>query len=243
MRDYLLQIKAVPGVKGCAVLDIGRGELHRLLPASIAPDFMDQLSAKLLKMAAEMQPGEQSEFRFGEQACVVKRLVRGILFVQAKLGFDLDALQLTLKATSSAIDRMLKSAQVTRNADYDFTQPEYLESVIKAFSLCAEYFKMSLGHTLVAKRMQKAKDNVSSLFPFVNHLAVDQNGRIYPLKGQSLVLDASANEAFARWLGGFVNLASSGKPELANFDVRSVTKPVAATLQDSNFYGMLEAVV
>lgn len=242
MRDYLLQIKAVPGVKGCAVLDLGRRELHPLLPASVAPDFMEQLSAKLLKLAGEMQPGEQSEFRFGEQACVVKRLVRGILFVQAKLGFDLAALQLTLKATSAAIDRLLRAAPVVRHNDYDFTQPEYLESVLRAFALCADHFKESLGHALVAKRMQKAKDNVASLFPFVNHLAVDQNGRIYPLKGHSLVLDAGANEAFARWLGGFVDLATSGKPELAQFNLRAVTKPVGQTLLESDFYGMLEAV-
>lgn len=243
MRDYLLQIKAVPGVKGCAVLDLGRRELHPLLPASVAPDFIEQLSAKLLKMAGEMQPGEQSEFRFGEQACVVKRLVRGVLFVQAKLGFDLAGLQLTLKATSAAIDRLLRSAPVARNTDYDFTTPEYLESILQAFALCAEHFKTSLGHALVAKRMQKAKDNVASLFPFVNHLAVDQNGRIYPLKGHSLLLDASSNEAFARWLGGFVALAIGGKPELADFDIRTVTKPVRKTLQECNFYGMLEAVV
>jgi hypothetical protein len=242
VRDYLLQIKAVPGVKGCAVLDLGRRELHPLLPANVAPDFMEQLSVKLTRLAGEMQPGEQSEFRFGDQACVVKRLVRGVLFVQAKLGFDLANLQLTLRATSAAIDRLLRAAPAVRNHDFDFTQPEYLEAVLRAFALCAEHFKVTLGHALVAKRMQKAKDNVASLFPFVNHLAVDQNGRIYPLKGHSLVLDASANEAFARWLKGFIDLATSGKNEPERFDIRTITKPVANMLRESNFYGMLEAV-
>ena len=242
MRDYLLQIKAIPGVKGCAVLDVGRREMHPLLPAATAAEFIESLAERLVQMAAQLQPGEQVEFRFENQSCLVRRLVRGILFVQGKLGFDLDQLNLTLRATGSAIDRSLKSAQSQRALSYDFTNPEYLESILKAFSLCADHFKMHLGHTLVAKRMQKAKDNVASLFPLVNDLVVDQNGRVYPIKGRSLDLDHSANEAFARWLSGFINLSIGGRPELAQFNMREVTQTVATPLHDSNFYGTFAAV-
>lgn len=242
MRDYLLQIKAVPGVKGCAVLDLGRREMHPLLPATSSGEFAERLAERLVKLADQLQPGEQVEFRFEKQACLVRRLVRGILYVQGKVGFDGDALQLTLRASSSAIDRLLKSAQSTRSLSYDFTRPEYLQAVLKTFGLVAEHFKSRLGHTLVAKRMQKAKENVASLFPMVNQLVVDQNGRVYPLKGRALDLDATANEAFARWLSGFINLASASKPELADFDLRELTRDVAATLDDSNFYGTLKAV-
>lgn len=242
MRDHLLQIKAVPGVRGCAVLDIGRREMHPLLPAAVAPEMIERLADRLANLAGQMQPGEQAEFRFGEQSCLVRRLVRGMLFVQAKLGFDLQTLQLTLKMTASAIDRALKSAQTQRVVDYDYTQPDYLPAVLKAFELCANHFKLALGHTLVAKRMQKAKENVSSLFPIVNHLVVDQNGRVYPVKGQVLQPDQMANEAFARWLAGFVNLASLGQPPGHRFNLREVTKSVAEPLDDSNFYSMFEAV-
>jgi len=243
MRDYLLQIKSVPGVRGCVVLDIGRRQMHPLLPASSSPEFLERLTDRLSRLAQEMQPGEQSEFRFGEQACLVRRLVRGILFVQAKIGFDLHTLQLTIKATASAMDRALKSAQSRRVVEYDFSQPEYLTAVLKAFELCADHFKVSLGHTLVAKRMQKSKENVASLFPFVNNLVVDQNGRVYPVKGRTLEPDFSSNEAFARWLAGFLNLASLGKERMDLKRVREITKQVAEPLDDSNFYGMLEAVL
>ena len=244
MRDHLLQIKAVPGVRGCAVLDIGRREMHPLLPASVAPEFIERLGDRLARLASQMQPGEQAEFRFGEQSCLVRRLVRGVLFVQAKLGYDLKTLQLTLKVTASAIDRALKSAQTRRAVDYDFSKPEYLQSVLKAFELCSDHFKPSLGHTLAAKRMQKAKENVASLFPIVNHLVVDQNGRVYPVKGQVLSPDHTTNEAFARWLAGFLNLATAGQSGGAtSYNVREITRSVAGTLDDSNFYGMLEAVL
>jgi hypothetical protein len=242
VRDYLLQIKAVPGVKGCAVLDLGRREMHPLLPATSSHEFAERLGERLTHIAEQLQPGEQVEFRFDKQACLVRRLVRGVLYVQGKAGFDMSALQLTLKATSSAIDRLLKSAHSQRNLSYDFTNPVYLTAVLRAFALCAEHFKSHLGHTLVAKKMQKAKENVSSLFPLVNDLVVDQNGRVYPLKGRALDLDASANEAFARWLSGFINLASATKPELAQFDLRELTREVATPLDDSNFYGVFKAV-
>lgn len=242
MRDYLLQIKAVPGVKGCAVLDLGRREMHPLLPASASHEFAEKLAERLARLADQMQPGEQVEFRFEKQACLVRRLVRGVLYVQGKVGFDVKALQLTLRASASAMDRLLKSAQSQRSLSYDFTNPDYLTSVLKAFSLCADHFKQHLGHTLVAKKMQKAKENVSSLFPMVNDLIVDQNGRVYPIKGRSLDLDASANEAFARWLSGFINLASVSKPELAHFNLRDLTRDVASALDDSNFYGTFKAV-
>jgi len=242
MRDYLLQIKAVPGIKGCAVLDVGRREMHPLLPAASTPEFADHLAERLVHLAQEMQPGEQVEFCFDKQACLVRRLVRGVLFVHGKTGFDANALNLTLRAVGSTIDRALKSAQNQRALSYDFTNPEYLDSVLKAFALCAEHFKIHLGHTLVAKRMQKAKENVASLFPLVNDLVVDQNGRVYPLKGRRLDLDASANEAFARWLSGFVSLCTLGRPDLAAFSLRDTTKPVATPLHDSNFYGTLAAV-
>jgi hypothetical protein len=242
MRDHLLQIKAVPGVKGCAVLDIGRREMHPLLPATTSSDFVQSLADRLLRLSAQMQPGEQVEFRFDKQACLVRRLVRGVLFVQGKIGFDIETLNLTLRACASAIDRALKSAQSRRALSYDFTNPEYLEAILKVFSLCADHFKMHLGHTLVAKRMQKAKENVSSLFPVVNGLVVDQNGRIYPIKGRALELDSSANEAFARWLMGFLNLAMAGQPGMEPLDVREFTKSVAAPLDDSNFYQTLQAV-
>lgn len=242
MRDYLLQIKAVPGIKGCAVLDVGRRELHPLLPAASTPEFADNLAERLVHLAQQMQPGEQVEFCFDKQSCLVRRLVRGVLFVHGKTGFDANALNLTLRAIGSTIDRALKSAQNQRALGYDFTNPEYLDSVLKAFALCSDHFKMQLGHTLVAKRMQKAKENVASLFPLVNDLVVDQNGRVYPLKGRRLDLDVSANEAFARWLSGFVNLCIGGRPDLVDFNLRDVTKPVATPLHDSNFYGVLAAV-
>jgi len=242
MRDYLLQIKAVPGVKGCAVLDLGRREMHPLLPANSSGEFAERLAERLVRLADQLQPGEQVEFRFESQACLVRRLVRGILYVQSKAGFDVHALQLTLRSSCSAIDRLLKSAQSTRSLSYDFTNPEYLQAILRTFALCADHFKTQLGHSLVAKRMQKAKENVSSLFPLVNDLVVDQNGRVYPIKGRQLALDASANEAFARWLSGFINLASASKPELANFDLRELTRDVATPLDDSNFYGILKAV-
>ena len=162
MRDYLLQIKAVPGVKGCAVLDIGRRELHPLLPAASEHEYIEKLAERLVSLAAQLQPGEQIEFRFDKQACLVRRLGRGIIFVQGKLGVDLKSLQLTLRATSSAIDRALKSAQGQRALSYDFTQPAYLEAVLKTFAIFADHFKAYLGHTLVAKRMQKARDNVAT---------------------------------------------------------------------------------
>jgi hypothetical protein len=242
VREYLLQIKAVPGIKGCAVLDIGRREFHPLLPASATAEFTERLAERLTRLAGQLQPGEQIEFRFDQQACLVRRLVRGILYVQGKIGFDANSLQLTLRACASAIDRLLKSAQSQRALGYDFNNPDYLTSVLKAFSICADHFKAKLGHTLVAKRMQKAKENVASLFPMVNDLVVDQNGRVYPLKGRSLQLDYSANEAFARWLSGFINLASASQSDTADFDVRELTKSVAAPLDDSNFYGTLKAV-
>jgi len=242
MRDYLLQIKAVPGVKGCAVLDLGRREMHPLLPATASSDFTQRLAERLLALANQLQPGEQVEFRFDNQSCLVRRLVRGVLYVQGKTGFDMNALQLTMRASASAMDRLLKSAQSRRSLSYDFTNPEYLPAVLKAFALCAERFKAHLGHTLVAKRMQKAKENVASLFPLVNDLVVDQNGRVYPLKGRGLDLDANANEAFARWLSGFITLASASKPELAQFDLRELTREVAAPLEDSNFYATFKAV-
>lgn len=242
MRDHLLQIKAVPGVKGCAVLDVGRREMHPLLPASSSSEFAERLAERLMNLADQLQPGEQVEFRFDKQACLVRRLVRGVLYVQGKAGFDMNTLQLTVRATSSAIDRMLKSASTQRNLNYDFTNPDYIHAVLRAFALCAEHFKSHLGHTLVAKKMQKAKENVASLFPLVNDLVVDQNGRVYPRKGSTLSLDASANEAFARWLSGFINLASASKPELAQIDLREITRPVAAPLDDSNFYGVFKAV-
>ena len=183
MRDFLLQIKAVPGVKGCAVLDLGRREMHPLLPASSSGEFAERLAERLVRLADQLQPGEQVEFRFDKQACMVRRLVRGVLYVQGKAGFD-----------------------------------------------------------MVAKKMQKAKENVSSLFPLVNELVVDQNGRVYPRKGSALNLDSSANEAFARWLAGFINLASASKPDLANFELRELTKAVAGPLDEANFYGIFKAV-
>ena len=242
MRDYLLQIKAVPGIKGCAVLDVGRRELHPLLPAAAAPDFIDRLAERLMRLAHQMQPGEQTEFRFGEQACLVQRLVRGILFVQGKLGFDMQNLQLTLKGTASAIDRKLKATQSHRAMTYDFTNPEYLVAILKTFTLCADHFKASLGHTLVAKRMQKAKENVASLFPVVHDLVVDQNGRVYQRKGRTLDLDAGANEAFARWLSNFINLASGSDTGTGELNVRELTREFAQPLEDSNFYSTLQAV-
>lgn len=242
MRNYLLQIKAIPGVKGCAVLDLGRREMHPLLPASSSSEFVDRLAERLVHMADQLQPGEQVEFRFDKQACLVRRLVRGVLYVQSKSGFDADTLQLTVRSTASAIDRTLKSATVQRNVKYDFSNPDYLSSVLSAFALCADHFKVHLGHTLVAKRMQKAKESLSGLFPLVNDLAVDQNGRVYVLKGRVLTLDSSANEAFARWLSGFIVLASASKPELAKIDVREITRQVSGPLEAANFYGVLKAV-
>lgn len=242
MRDYLLQIKAVPGVKGCAVLDLGRREMHPLLPATSSAEFAERLAERLARLADQLQPGEQVEFRFDKQACLVRRLVRGVLYVQGKAGFDANALQMTVRATASAIDRTLKSAASQRNLNYDFTKPDYINAVLRAFALCADHFKSHLGHNLVAKKMQKAKENVSSLFPLVNDLAVDQNGRVYPLKGRVLNLDASANEAFARWLSGFINLASASKPDLAHLDLREITRPVCGPLDEANFYGVFKAV-
>lgn len=242
MRTQLLQIKEVPGIKGCAVLDLGRRELHPMLPASVSPEFMERLTDRLTRMAGQMQPGEQAEFTFSEQACVIRRLVRGVLYIQGKLGFDSRTLQLTLKASSAAIDRKLQSAQSQRALGYDFTSPAYMDAILQTFTVCADYFKSSLGHTLVAKRMQKAKENLASLFPVVNDLIVDQNGRVYPRKGRALDLDATANEAFARWLAGFINLASSASPGTEPPNVRELTKPVARQLEDSNFYGILTAV-
>jgi len=237
-----MQIKAVPGIKGCAVLDLGRRELHPMLPAAVSPEFMDRLTERLTRLAGQMQPGEQAEFRFSEQACVIRRLVRGVLYIQGKLGFDAHTLQLALKASASAIDRKLQSAQSQRALGYDFSKPEYMDAVLASFTACADHFKSSLGHTLVAKRMQKAKENVASLFPVVNDLIVDQNGRVYPRKGRALDLDASANEAFARWLAGFINLAASANPGSPPPSVRDLTKSVAQPLEDSNFYGTLAAV-
>lgn len=243
MRAHLQQIKAVPGIKGCAVLDLGRRELHPMLPAAVSAEFVERLIERLTRLAGQMQPGEQAEFKFAEQACVVRRLVRGVLYIQGKLGFDEKTLQLTLKASASAIDRKLQSAQSQRALGYDFSAPEYLDAIIKTFTLCADHFKSSLGHTLVAKRMQKAKENVASLFPMVNDLIVDQNGRVYPRKGRALDLDASANEAFARWLAGFINLATSATPGSEPLNVREMTETVVRPLEDSNFYGTLTAVL
>jgi len=242
MRTHLLQIKAIPGIKGCAVLDLGRRELHPMLPAAVSSEFVERLTERLTRMATQMQPGEQAEFRFSEQACLIRRLVRGVLYVQGKQGFDARTLQLTMKATAAAIDRNLASAQNQRALSYDFSRPEYMDAILKTFTICADHFKSSLGHTLVAKRMQKAKENVASLFPMVNDLIVDQNGRVYPRKGRALDLDASANEAFARWLAGFINLASSANPGSERLNVRELTTAVAQPLEDSNFYGTLTAV-
>jgi hypothetical protein len=189
-----------------------------------------------------MQPGEQAEFRFSEQACVVRRLVRGMLYVQGKLGFDAHNLQLALKASAAAIDRKLQSTQSQRALSYDFSRPEYMDAILKTFTICADHYKSSLGHTLVVKRLQKAKDNVASLFPIVNDLIVDQNGRVYPRKGRALDLDATSNEAFARWLAGFINLASTAEPGTVPLDVREMTRSIAQPLEDSNFYGTLVAV-
>jgi hypothetical protein len=242
VRTHLLQIKSVPGIKGCAVLDLGRRELHPMLPAAVTNEFMERLTDRLVRLAGQMQPGEQAEFRFSEQACVVRRLVRGVLYVQGKLGFDADTLQLALKASASAIDRKLQSAQSQRALGYDFSRPEYMDAILQTFTICGDHFKSSLGHTLVVKRMQKAKENVASLFPIVNDLVVDQNGRVYPRKGRALDLDATANEAFARWLAGFINLASSAEPGTPPVNVRDLTKSIAQPLEDSNFYGTLTAV-
>ena len=242
MREHLLQIKAVPGIKGCAVLDLGRREMHPLLPASVSHEFTERLAERLVGLSEQLQPGEQVEFRFDEQACLVRRLVRGVLYVQGTIGYDTRTLQLTLRASASVIDRALKSAQSERALSYDFTNPDYIESVLKAFAICADHFKAHLGHTLVAKRMQKAKENVATLFPLVNEIVVDQNGRVYPIKGRKLNLDSSANEAFARWLSGFISLASASRPELADFNIRELTRSVATPLDDSNFYATLKAI-
>ena len=126
MREYLLQIKAVPGIKGCAVLDIGRREFHPLLPASSTAEFSERLAERLTRLADQLQPGEQIEFRFDRQACLVRRLVRGILYVQGKIGFDAKSLQITLRACASAIDRLLKSAQSQRALGYDFSSRTFV---------------------------------------------------------------------------------------------------------------------
>ena len=234
-----MQIKAVPGIRACAVLDVGRRELHPLFPAIASPQYVEDLAGRLIGMADQMQPREQVEFQFDKQVCMVRRLVRSMIFVQGKPGYDEHTLKLTLTAVSSAIDRSLRTAQSTRAMNYDFTNPEYLQAVLTAFAASSDFFKEHLGLATVTKRMQRSRDNIASLFPLLADFGVDQNGRVYVLKGRAPKLTISANEAFSRWLHAYLMSVWTNHPSRDDFDLRAATVAVAETLENSNFYGAL----
>ena len=234
-----MQIKAVPGIRACAVLDVGRREMYPMFPAIASPKYIENLADRLMRMSSQLQPSEQVEFQFDKQVCMVRRLVRGMIFVQGRSGFDAQTLKLTLGAVSSAIDRSLKTSLDYRGRTYDFTDPQYLAGVLEAFAVSKEFFREHLGLTMVTRKMQRARDNIVSLFPLLANFAVDQNGRVYAIKGQDVVLTASANEAFSRWLGGFVTSVWHSHPNPDEFDLRALTHSVSDALNDSNFYDTL----
>lgn len=239
MRNYLLRIKAVPGVRACAVLDTGRREMHPLFPANASPKFIERLAERLIHMAEQMEPREQVEFQFDKQVCIVRRLVRGLIFVQTRPTAEIKILNLTLGSVSSAVDRLLKTSKSTRSLSYDYTKPEYLDAVLRAFGESSDYFKGHVGNFVLTKHLQRTRDNIISVFPLLANFAVDQNGRVYPIKGKNPSLNSSANEAFSRWLHSYLNAIWVNHPKRNEFNLRELTSDVAQTLEDSNFYGSL----
>lgn len=239
MKNYLMRIKAVPGIRACAVLDTGRREMHPLFPAIASEKFIERLAERLVHMAEQMEPREQVEFQFEKQVCTVRRLVRGLVFVQGSPGYDAQMLNLTLGSISSAVDRLLKTSQSTRALSYDFTNPEYLDAVLIAFGVTSDFFKDHLGNFALTKHLQRSRDNIVSVFPLLSSFAVDRNGRVYPIKGKNPTLNLGANEAFSRWLHSYLNAIWVNHPKRDKFNLRELTSSVAQTLEDSNFYGSL----
>jgi len=239
VRNYLMRIKAVPGVRACAVIDTGRREMHPLFPANSQPKFIEHLAERLVRMAEQMEPREQVEFQFDKQVCIVRRLVRGLIFVQTRHASSIKTLNLTLGSISSAVDRLLKTSQSTRSLSYDYTNPDYLNAVLTAFSESSEFFKGHVGNFVLTKHLQRSRDNIISVFPQLAEFAVDRNGRMYPIKGKNPVLNSIANEAFSRWLHSYLHLIWVNHPRRDEFNLRELTSEVAQTLEDSNFYGSL----
>lgn len=237
MDKILANIRSVPGVTGTIVIDKSRALTYQLMPASFSSEEIKNLALPLLQLGRSLEHSLSLDFFFENGAARLYNRKQLVMLILGRDDLNLNALGTVCREAIPAISRKLATGQlrVSLPGGDGSTElgPEFLIKAVNIISMnCVE----KIGAYLVTKNLRKGKDELSSEYPFLGTISVDNNGTASFIKGVNVEGGRDMLPAFAHWANLFLSYCAQSTNKLKPADIMELTFEIKDKLDLSGFY-------
>jgi hypothetical protein len=237
MNKILANIRAVKGVIGIITVDKNRALTYELTPASFTTENIKNIAVPLLHLGQRLDKNMSLDFFFEDGLARLYNRKEQMVLILARPELNLNTLGVVCREAIPAISRKLRHGQLGLSSDakidsYD-TEPEFL---LKAINIISTNCVEKIGAYMVAKYLRQAKNELTTTYPILTRISVDNNGVASFIKGLAAQPGKDNLTAFAHWANLFLSYSAKATNKLKPTDIMDLTIQIKDKLDLSGFY-------
>jgi hypothetical protein len=237
MDKILSNIRAVSGVTGIIVIDKSRALTYQLMPASYTAEEVKNISLSLLHLGKAFPTGMSIDFFFESGLGRLYNNEEQITLIIGRPELNLNALGVVCREAISAIGRKFVRGQLSVTSSVKNEPFEAgFDFLIKAINIISANCVDKIGAYMVTKNLRKAKDELTTKYPVLTAVSVDNNGMATLIRGTDAAIADTSMKAFAHWANLFLSYCARSTDKLNPEDIMNLTFEIKDRLDLSGFY-------
>lgn len=245
MNKVLEGLKAVQGVSGVLILDLRTLVTYQLLPAHFEKDSFRNLAMNLVEICQRAKKTIRIDLRFDNGVAFFTRVNKIVILVYGRPSLNLPLLKLVIRSSIRTIERKLdtkerkseEKSEQGRSASPDQT---YIQTLIKILNQLTEAYSKFTGSYQLTQNLRLAKEKLLLEFPFLTNFYVDYDGIISLVKVEMNLEKEKVVLSFSRWASLLTELSQEISPDIADLNIRELTREKKDELEEMGFYQLYE---
>jgi hypothetical protein len=238
-------MKAVQGVSGVLIMDLRTLVTYQLLPAHFEKDRFRDLAMNLVAICQRAKKPIRIDLRFDNGMAFFTRFNRIVILVYGRPSLNLPLLKLVIRSSIRTIERKLdtkerkseEKSEQGRSAPADQT---YIQTLIKALHQLTKGYNKFTSSYLLTQNLRLSKEKLLLEFPFLTNFYVENSGIISLVKGEMNLEKEKVVLSFSRWASLLTELSQEVSPNIAELNIRELTKEMNDELEEMGFYQLYE---
>ena len=245
MNKVLEEMKAVQGVSGVLIMDLRTLVTYQLLPAHLEKDRFRDLAMNLVEICQRAKKPVRIDLRFDNGVVFFTRVNKIVILIYGRPSLNLPLLKLVIRSSIRTIERKLdtKDRKSEEKSEKDKSTPPdqtYIQTLIKALNQLTKEYSKSTSRYLLTQNLRLAKEKLLLEFPFLTNFYVDNQGIIFLVKDEINLEREKVVLSFSRWASLLTELSQEVSPDIADLNIKELTKELSDELEEMGFYQLYE---
>jgi hypothetical protein len=199
----------------------------------------------LLEICQRTKEPVRMDLKFDNGVAFFTRFNRIIILVYGRPSLNLSLLKLVIRSSIRTIQRKLeiKETKAQEKLEENRSTPfdrSYVQTLVDTLNQLAKTYEKFTGNYLLTQNLRLAKEKLLKEFPFLTNFYVDNNGTVSAVKGDLSFEKERVTFSFSRWASLLTKLVCDISPEMADLDIRGLTKEMGDRLEQMGFYRLCE---